>query len=144
MPGCRSARHLEVHHIQPRALGGGHTPDNLTLLCGGHHRAHHDGHLAITGPASALAVRWTHVGREPDKTHVGHESDKTHVGRESNHALVGEPAVDVVAEVRSALVTMGYKRREAAAAVERARAVAGPDPTHDQLIRAALRAASSA
>ena len=130
VPGCRSARHVEMHHIQPRALGGGHTPDNLTLLCGGHHRALHDGHLAITGPAPALNVRWTHAGHAPpDKTHVGHAP---------------EPAADVVAEVRTALITMGYKRREAAAAVEHARNVVGSDPTLDRLIRAALRAAGTA
>ena len=30
---CGSAKNLEIHHIQPKALGGGHHPDNLQTLC---------------------------------------------------------------------------------------------------------------
>src|ERR1700712_179995 len=59
VPGCRAARHIDVHHIMPRHLGGGHGPENLTLLCSGHHRALHEGHLVITGPAPELSVVWT-------------------------------------------------------------------------------------
>jgi hypothetical protein len=54
VPGCRASRYLEIHHIVPRADGGDHKPENLTLLCDGHHRAHHEGKLAITGTAPAL------------------------------------------------------------------------------------------
>ena len=34
VPGCRSARGLEVHHILHRAHGGTHEPANLVVLCG--------------------------------------------------------------------------------------------------------------
>ena len=56
VPGCRSSRHLDVHHIVKRSEGGTHEPENLILLCSGHHRAHHDGQLAISGTASRLVV----------------------------------------------------------------------------------------
>lgn len=35
--GCPSRYRLQPHHIVPRALGGDHHPDNLTLLCWFHH-----------------------------------------------------------------------------------------------------------
>src|SRR5687768_6968654 len=61
VPGCRSARNLEVHHIEPQCLGGSHALWNLMLLCGGHHDAHHDGLLIITGRAPYdLGFRWKH------------------------------------------------------------------------------------
>jgi len=52
VPGCRSARFLEVHHVAYRSHGGDHGPDNLCLLCGAHHRALHDGRLVIRGRVS--------------------------------------------------------------------------------------------
>jgi hypothetical protein len=57
VPGCRSARALEVHHIVHRADGGDHDPSGLVLLCGSCHRAHHRGQLAISGTSDALMVR---------------------------------------------------------------------------------------
>jgi len=65
VPGCRAKRHLEIHHVRPRAQGGNHQPGNLTLLCGGHNRAHHDGQLAITGEAPSLSYAQAHVGHDP-------------------------------------------------------------------------------
>jgi hypothetical protein len=41
--GCRSRHRLQIHHLTPRAQGGNHQPDNLTLLCWYHH------HVAIHG-----------------------------------------------------------------------------------------------
>src|SRR5256714_6875033 len=54
--GCRAARNLELHHIVAREHGGKHDPDNLILLCNGHHDAHHRGALSIRGTASALQI----------------------------------------------------------------------------------------
>jgi hypothetical protein len=51
VPGCRSARFLEVHHIVHREHGGTNDPSNLILLCGGHHKQHHDGFITIGGTA---------------------------------------------------------------------------------------------
>ena len=41
-PGCRSTRFLEIHHIQPRARGGGNDPGNLVTLCAACHRLVHE------------------------------------------------------------------------------------------------------
>lgn len=57
VPGCRSMRHLEVHHIQHREDGGTDDDENLATLCHGHHSLHHEGRLQIAGTASNLVVR---------------------------------------------------------------------------------------
>jgi hypothetical protein len=60
VPGCRSARNLEAHHIIEQARGGPHTLSNLTLLCSGHHAALHAGRLTLRGQAPyELQFRWT-------------------------------------------------------------------------------------
>ena len=59
MPGCHSARNLEVHHIIPQGEGGPHALWNIGLVCSGHHAAVHDGLLVITGTAPRdLVFRW--------------------------------------------------------------------------------------
>jgi len=45
VPGCRHTRYVDVHHLDPRAEGGGHEPENLITLCGAHHRALHRGEI---------------------------------------------------------------------------------------------------
>jgi hypothetical protein len=60
VPGCRSARNLEIHHVVPREKGGKHDASNLTSLCDGHHKAHHDGKLVITGVAPKLTFELAH------------------------------------------------------------------------------------
>ena len=40
---CQNRRHLDVHHKVEVAKGGLDELTNLTLLCTGHHRAHHHG-----------------------------------------------------------------------------------------------------
>jgi hypothetical protein len=66
VPGCRSARGLEIHHIVHRANGGSHEASNLILLCSACHQAHHDGKLPISGTADQLEVRRAHVGVETE------------------------------------------------------------------------------
>ncbi len=51
VPGCRSRRHLDVHHVIFRSRGGTHAMSNLAVLCGGHHDHVHAGRLEITGRA---------------------------------------------------------------------------------------------
>jgi 5-methylcytosine-specific restriction endonuclease McrA len=41
-PGCGRTRFLEIHHVTPRARGGGHEPENLVTLCGACHRLWHE------------------------------------------------------------------------------------------------------
>jgi 5-methylcytosine-specific restriction endonuclease McrA len=64
VPGCRSSRYLEVHHIVRRADGGTHEVSNLVLLCGAHHRAHHEGTLLTIG-STAATLRFTHADGRP-------------------------------------------------------------------------------
>src|SRR5215470_14872542 len=61
VPGCRSARNLDIHHIVPQAQGGKHELWNLTLLCSGHHAALHDGLLVMQGQAPyGIQVHWVY------------------------------------------------------------------------------------
>ena len=47
-PGCTSTYYLEAHHIHHWLAGGRTDLDNLLLLCGAHHTAHHKGEFTIT------------------------------------------------------------------------------------------------
>jgi hypothetical protein len=49
VPGCRSKRCLDVHHIVFRSMGGSNKLSNLVVVCSGHHQALHEGRLSITG-----------------------------------------------------------------------------------------------
>ena len=60
VPGCRSRRHLDVHHVVHQEHGGTHRMNNLTLLCSVHHQQHHDGAISIEGHAPDLVFRWHH------------------------------------------------------------------------------------
>jgi hypothetical protein len=81
VPGCRSSRGLEIHHLVRRADGGGHDASNLVLTCSACHMAHHNGELMISGTGVKVQVqRWAdanaHVGEETDEaTCVGGGSD---------------------------------------------------------------------
>jgi hypothetical protein len=71
-PGCRAARHLEIHHVIEQCRGGGHELWNMTLLCNGHHNAIHAGLLEMHGEAPYdLQFRWVFgpplpVGLDPE------------------------------------------------------------------------------
>jgi hypothetical protein len=66
VPGCRSARNLEAHHIIEQARGGTHELWNVTLLCTGHHSALHGGLLSIQGQAPYhLQYRWVYSSPIP-------------------------------------------------------------------------------
>jgi hypothetical protein len=122
VPGCRSSRNLELHHIVARADDGTHDPKNLVLLCDGHHAALHRGKLTIRGHApDGLVFEQRH---EPT----------AHVGA---GAQLDRVALDV--EVRTALVALGFKMTEARAAIDAARAHVGADASLDTLLREALR-----
>jgi len=57
VPGCRSARGLELHHLVHRTDGGSHDASNIVLACSACHQSHHAGTLTITGTADHLEVR---------------------------------------------------------------------------------------
>jgi len=59
VPGCRSARNLDLHHIEYQRDGGGHEISNITIVCTGHHQQLHEGALTIRGKApGALEFTW--------------------------------------------------------------------------------------
>ena len=62
VPGCRSARNLDLHHVMFQSHGGRHELSNLCLTCSAHHAACHDGKLTITGLAPALAFAFHRDG----------------------------------------------------------------------------------
>jgi hypothetical protein len=49
VPGCRSKRCLDCHHIVFRSRGGSNKLSNIVVLCSGHHQQLHEGRLWITG-----------------------------------------------------------------------------------------------
>jgi hypothetical protein len=72
VPGCRSGRGLEIHHLVHRADGGSHEASNLVLACSACHIAHHAGTLTITGTADRLEVaRPARTRLVPTGAHVG-------------------------------------------------------------------------
>jgi hypothetical protein len=102
MPGCRSARNLDIHHIVPRERGGSSECANLILCCTAHHQAIHDGILIVTGTSENLDVSRKPglvetatralVGMGFRKKDAGVLVDEalTHVGKESLPDLVKE------------------------------------------------------
>jgi hypothetical protein len=111
VPGCRSSKWLEIHHIVPRAAGGGHDPWNLTTLCGAHHGAHHEGRLMIRGEAPHLTFEHRDGVRYGD---------------------------DFFGEVRSALRGLGFTAKIADDATRKISAQLGTDVALPDAIRAAL------
>ena len=124
VPGCRSARHLQLHHIVRRADGGSHEPDNVALTCAGHHRALHDGWLTITGKAPELEVTWARTAEAVES--------RAHVGAKFQ-------AVTHAIDVKKALVRMGFCRTEAGRAVEAAIAHVGEGASLEALMLEALK-----
>jgi hypothetical protein len=155
VPGCRSARGLEVHHIVRRADGGGHDPSGLVLLCGACHRSHHAGVLTISGTADQLEVRrpgqsqasTTHDGKSDrgargETSHAG-GGDAPHATNRSTGAHGGDVASDqrpvatssaatgthVGADVTSSVATRAHVGVDAMSSVATADAHAGVDST---------------
>ncbi len=114
VPGCRSTRGLELHHIQWRSRGGDHRTRNLTTTCSVHHASVHAGHLRITGEAPH-ALRFERAGDTPYAT-------------------------DVVAEVMAALRGLGFRAADITRAVEQASVHVGADAPLETWLRASLRA----
>ena len=129
VPGCRSARGLEVHHIKHREHGGGHEPSNLVAICFACHQAHHEGRLAIWH-------RRRPRGRTADDLEVRRASSPTADGPSERTSHAGPDPV--AADALQALVTLGWKPAIARTAVRDAVAEVGP-ASFDTTFRAALR-----
>ncbi|HEU4731515.1 MAG TPA: HNH endonuclease, partial [Kofleriaceae bacterium] len=88
VPGCRSSRGLELHHIVHRTEGGGHEAPNLVLVCSACHRSHHAGILTIAGTAAELVVRrpWDPASGHDTREAAGRERPVS----EGNRVRAGE------------------------------------------------------
>jgi hypothetical protein len=125
VPGCRSARNLELHHLEHQAHGGSHDEQNIVTICGGRHGAHHDGTLILRGASDALEV--IRLDEEPVETfHVENADEK-----------VSEVAA-FQADATLALKSLGFTKDVATRAVREALECDAP---HDLegVIKAALR-----
>jgi hypothetical protein len=98
VPGCRSARNLDLHHIEFQSHGGGHEISNLTLLCSGHHSALHTGLLAMKGQAPYhVEFRWVYrpplpFGLEPAARQAMIQERLAEIFDDVDRASRGEPA----------------------------------------------------
>ena len=125
VPGCRNSRHVDVHHVVPRAVGGGHAAPLLATMCSTHHHAVHHGELWMTGDA-IRGFDFTH----PDGTPYGQRRDLD----------APRPARSDDAAVRATLIELGFPAAIATAAVTRGRAHVGRDANLEALMIGALRA----
>jgi hypothetical protein len=93
VPGCRSKRHLDLHHIVHRENGGDNSDRNTTTLGGGHHRLHHAGLLAISGiAAKALVFRRARPdGDEGSSCTRVHEPDRPPRRRDQENCIEQRP-----------------------------------------------------
>lgn len=132
VPGCRASRWIDVHHLRPRASGGGHVPENLAVVCTAHHAAIHDGRLVVTGRAPGALV-FTHADGRP-------YGAPPPPGPAPTAPTAPSAPEEVVADARLALTTLGYPPQQARAAIDRARSHVGSATTLPILVRAALRA----
>jgi len=118
VPGCRLADFVDVHHLKPRAEGGGSTLENLVTLCSAHHRAIHRGQLFVEAtPSGGLAFQ---------------HADGTPYG-----ALAVPHSAELLAKVFRALTRLGYRETETKRAL--ARIPESSTRSLEQLIRLALR-----
>ena len=128
VPGCRSGRNLELHHLVARADGGSHVASNVVSLCDAHHVAHHAGTLAISGTAPDALV----FVRPPACPPLIEAADAAPTPSRLGAAILRVQA-------RSALVNMGWKPPIAALAVDEAIAAIGADVEIAVMIGEALR-----
>jgi hypothetical protein len=143
VPGCRSARGLEVHHIVRRADGGSHDPSGLVLLCGACHRSHHAGVVTISGTAAHLEVRRpgqpqtssTHDGKSNrgatthGETSYAGGGDTPQATNRSTNSHDSDVASDQIPAASLATATRAHVGVDATSSVATADAHAGVDST---------------
>ena len=132
VPGCRSTRFLDLHHIQWRCDGGDHSADNLCLTCTGHHLAVHEGRLVIRGRVST-GLTFLHADGRP----YGAPPLESAVSTTPTPEMPAQPPLgDAVDAIRRT----GYSLAEARAAVDVAVSHVGSNAGLAALIRAAFQA----
>ncbi len=140
VPGCRATRHIDIHHLLARLLGGTHDEWNLVLLCSGHHKLLHEGILSITGRAPDELVFIRDGKRLVDARSCREPVDvSVQPAPRSRFADVTK-----LVHAKQALRELGFTARAARAALEEASAHVDADADVPQLVRAALEASRSA
>jgi hypothetical protein len=115
--GCLNHRFLDVHHAHPKVEGGTHDPNQMTLLCGAHHRAIHRGQLILTGTAS-IGFAFQHADGSP-------------------YGAPFEPSrVDVAQKVFAALTQLGFKPSQARARIDGVQRRSAPAALREFLLAA--------
>jgi len=118
VPGCRHTRFVDVHHLDPRAEGGGHAPENLITLCGAHHRALHRREIIASGSATSAIFR---------------HADGTQYGGEVNPS-----AAETSSKLLFALRHLGFGESESRRALEAVATHVGQGEPLEKLIPRAL------
>jgi hypothetical protein len=121
VPGCRSSRNLDVHHVVEFAHGGNHDQANLLTICWGHHRAIHEGRLKLTMEDGAPKFE---------------RLVPTSSAANDTQASITETA-------QRALMGLGFKNAEAQSFIESALAHVGTTATVQTLVHEALRRSPS-
>jgi hypothetical protein len=121
VPGCRHGVFLDVHHLAPRAEGGGHDANELIVLCAAHHRALHRGQLIVEGRvATGLVFR--------------------HADGSFYRGVLSAPAVAAQTQAFGALRRLGFREGEVRRALDRLRKESGSASADSAgVVRAALR-----
>jgi hypothetical protein len=120
VPGCRHAVYVDNHHVDPKAEGGSHDPENLITLCSAHHRALHRGELVVRG-------------RAPHDLVFSH-ADGSSYGSPS----VSPAAAAARATAFRALCSLGFREGEARRALERLSPHVGHEASAEAVLRLAL------
>jgi hypothetical protein len=108
VPGCRSARNLDLHHIEYRQDGGSNEMGNLTIVCSAHHQSLHDGLLTIRGRAPhALTFSWRESGAE----HVSAADTRAASAAGGAGAQVGSASAPIDEHRQRAVDTNGQRER---------------------------------
>jgi hypothetical protein len=129
---CSERRFVTIEHRQPFALGGSATLDNVCLLCACHNA---DSARAVFGERhieDKIKARTQPMNGVHD--HREHDHREQSVGAETG-ATATPP--EVPAKVLSALCQLGFRRRNATAAIERVRA-SEPGLQVEQFLRKSL------
>lgn len=135
-PGCRSARNLDIHHVEHQEHGGDHSSGNLGTVCRGHHKLNHDGVISISGDADGelVFIRNGVVVRGEEERGLNAPPPRVVAGGLSRYREVERNTL-----AKSALQQAGYKSSTAARAVERAAACVPPDAALEVLLKESFR-----
>jgi Holliday junction resolvasome RuvABC DNA-binding subunit len=151
VPGCRATRNIAAHHIDFLSQGGDHDPENIVLLCDGHHKLLHSGLLTIAGRAPD-ALTFTRDGKRLLDTRCSIEVEADRTLREqakcNDVGVVGPSSraatrsrfqkVVTLEHAKQALMQLGFKARAARAALEEACAHLGADADVALLVKTVL------